>query len=179
MTVRASTVDSRAVLAAQHDGAHPSGVVALEADRRPVDGHDRLGQGHARRAQALGGPRGQDPGQVVAGTDRLDLGGPGRDDDLAGLDVEHPGRRPRHDGRPGIDADDLVAVARVEDQRVGASARGQAAAPAPPPMTTVSTTRRSTGTSGRAAPSGSGGFPPAGCRATTAPGRAAVWQVRT
>ena len=73
---------------------------------------------------------------------------------------------------PGVDADDLDAVARVEDQRVRASARGQAARRTAADDDASRPTRRSTGTSGRTASSGSGGFPSAGCRATTAPGRA-------
>ena len=39
--------------------------------------------------QPFGGPRRDDPGQPIAGADRMDLGGAGRDDDLVRMDVEH------------------------------------------------------------------------------------------
>ncbi len=116
-----------AVVSADHDGPHAPGGVALEADRRRGHGHDRLEQGHAGGAQPVRRPRGQDPGQAISGADRLELRGPSRDHDLVRLDVEHPRRRPRDDGRPGVDAGHLDAVARVEDQGVVALAGGRAA----------------------------------------------------
>ena len=65
---------------------------------------------------ALRGTSGDDAGQVVALADRLDLGRAGGDDDLAGVDVQHALGAARHDGRPRVDGDDLVAILGVEEQ---------------------------------------------------------------
>ncbi len=99
-------------------GTHASGVVALEPDELRTDGHDGLRQVDAGGAESLGGARRQQPIEVVAGHDRLDLGGTGRDDDPLGLDVEHAGRCPGHDRGTRVDGDDLVPLPRVQDERV-------------------------------------------------------------
>ena len=102
-----------------HDGAHapvrrprsgpaPSAVDAVTTGSRRRGRRRRPASRSAARAV-------RSPGQVVARADRVDLGGAGRDDDLVRVDVEHPGRRPDDDHRPGVDRDDLVAGVRVED----------------------------------------------------------------
>ena len=62
---------------------------ARHAGRRCAD-RDCRTQLDARRVEPLGRPRRHEPGEVVARHDRVELGGTGRDDDLGGVDVEHP-----------------------------------------------------------------------------------------
>ena len=81
---------------------------------RRSDGHHST-QVDAGAVQGFGGPRRDESREAVAGAHRVDLRGPGRDDDLVGLDVEHPGRRPHDDQRTGVDRDDLLARTRIED----------------------------------------------------------------
>ncbi len=103
--------------------------LALEADEAPLDGRarhagrgcpdrDRRAEIDAGRVEALRRVRGQESRELVAGTDGVDLGGAGRDDDLAGSDVEHSGRRPGDDRRPRVDRDDLLARGGVEEEHV-------------------------------------------------------------
>ncbi len=116
---------------AGHDRTDATALVALEADELSTDRDDRCRQLHAGSAQALGGARRQQAVEVVARTDRLDLGCTRGDDDLLGTDVEHAARCPGHDGRSGIDRDDLDPVRGVEQQRIRPFGGGSPAALAP------------------------------------------------
>ena len=85
--------------------------------------------------QPFGGPRRDDPGEPIAGADRVDLGGARGDDDLVRVDVEHALRRPDHDHRSGVDRHDLVAGVGVQDTdrlagTFGLRGRSQPARPA-------------------------------------------------
>ena len=160
-------------------GGHPGARRA----RRPA-GPDRHGaaQVHAGRVQPLGGPRRDETGEVVARADRMDLGGAGRDDDLVGMDVEHPVRRPGDDGRTGVDGHDLVAVRGVQDEDVLARRLGlgrgrqparAAADDGDVDLAPVHLDLRPRGVRVRSdcGTTGSGGFAPSGCRTTSRPGR--------
>ena len=50
----------------------------------------------------------------------MDLGGPGRDDDLVRLHMKHPVVGPGDDHRPGVDRHDLVARFGIEDEDASA-----------------------------------------------------------
>ena len=141
--------------------------------------------------QRLRGAGRDEARQVVPGADRLELGRTRRDHDLVGVDVEHPVPRPGDDRGAGIDRDDLVTGAGVEDDdgsAGGSRSASAASSPAdPPPTTATSTSRRRTSIatpagvdprSGRST-TGSGGMSSAGWRTTAIPGRAGAWHVRT
>ncbi len=100
-----------------HRGDPPC-LVALEPDELLADRHDRLWQVHACGSKSLGSPRSEQPVEVVALADGLELGHARRDEDLVRLHVKHPARRPGDDRRAGIDADDLVSIGGVEDQGI-------------------------------------------------------------
>ena len=148
------------------DGLNPA-VLTFEADEQPADrgrlhadggrpDRDDPAEIHTCRVQLLGGSCGHDPGQPVSRADRVDLGRPGRDDDLVGRDVEHPGRRADDDQRSGVDRDDLVArcASRTRTDLPARSASAAAAGPLdPPPMTATSTSRWCSGDRRRAAAS--------------------------
>ena len=102
------------------DGRDPPGLVALEPHEFAPDRDHRLGQRHAGGAQQLRGPGRQQPIKVIALADGLELRGPGRDDDLLRVDVEHAGRCPSDDGRAGVDGDDLMPLGGIKGQ-VGVS----------------------------------------------------------
>ena len=128
------------------DGPHPPGIVAVEADEAPVDtiawhtGGRRPDRHRATKVEpggveAFRGSSGDDPGEVVAGTDRMDLGGPGGDHHLVGVDVEHPAWRAGDDRGAGVDGHDLVPVRSLEDEDLlaghpGRGRSGQTARPA-------------------------------------------------
>ncbi len=82
--------------------------------RRP----DRNGlpERHARRVQLLRGARRQQAAQLAPGHDRVDLGRPGRDHDLVGVDVEHPRPCAHDEHRAGVDRHDLVARGRIQHE---------------------------------------------------------------
>jgi hypothetical protein len=133
--------------------------------------------------QLLGGPRRDDPGQPVAGTDRLDLGGARRDDDLVGMDVQHAVRASDDDHRAGVDRNDLIAEP-ASRTRTDLPARSASARPRPAARSAADDRdvdlEMVRARSGPAAVSRSGpwrpprGVPgsPAGCRATRSPARA-------
>ena len=76
---------------------------------------------------ALGGAGRQQPGQVVARADRLELGRAGRDDDLVGLDMEHAvaGVRATTSGRRRSPTTSCPSAAsRTQDVRADAAGRG-------------------------------------------------------
>ena len=72
-----------AVGGAGDDGGDSAVVVALEADQLTPDPNDAA-EIDAGRLEPRGGARGDDPGEVAARADRLELGRAGRDDDLVG-----------------------------------------------------------------------------------------------
>ena len=86
-----------------HDGADAAARPPSNRTRRPSiasHGHavgwrpdrDRPAKVDAGGVQALRGAGRDEPSQVVAGADRLELGRTRRDDHLVGMDVEHPAR---------------------------------------------------------------------------------------
>ena len=99
-------------------------ALARDAGRWHADGHGAA-QVDAGRVQALRGARRHETRQVVARTDRVDLGGAGRDDHLVGMDVEHAVPGPGDDRRAGVDGHDLVAVRGLQDEDVLAGGAGR------------------------------------------------------
>ena len=182
------------------DGADPA--LALEADEASLDGsarharrrrpdRDRHAQVDARPVEPFRRARGQESVEPVARADRVELGGAGRDDDLAGPDVEHSGRRPGDDHRPGVDRDDLLARGGVEQEHVPPRLLGRRLRPlaaraaaddddvdlGSPDLD--SRARRRPGHVRVGRPTGRGGISTAGWRRTVSPGRAGTWQLRT
>ncbi len=122
-------------------------AVALETHEATRDGRrremrrsrphrDRGPERHARAMKPFRGARRQEAAQPAPRRDRVDLGGPGREHDLCGVHVQHPGRRADDDRRAGVDRHDLVPVAGVQDDdrlsdtlgdRRGVASRGSTA----------------------------------------------------
>jgi hypothetical protein len=115
-----------------HNGHIPAGVmggrsIILEADQvafepEAVDtGGRRAHRHHAAEIdprQQFHGVGGEDPGEVVARADRVDLGGPGGDDNLVGLAANDPVGSADHELWSLVDPDHLLALVIVEDHHL-------------------------------------------------------------
>ena len=156
----------------------------LEIDRRHNSEVDTAGGEHLCGAGRV------DPAEHVALADWMHLGGPGGDDHIVGVHVEHVAVcQPGDHHRARVDADHVVTQLAGEhrDSRPSPRAASAAVVPEfPAPMTTTSARSRrteagvwlgdATGLIGGSRCSG--GAPTAGCRFTRRPGCAAVRHVR-
>ena len=143
---RATEIDDRgvaglgrlgAVVARGHDRGHAAVGVALERTSSSLRRVTARPRSTPAATEALGGPRGHDPGEAAAGADGLDLGRAGRDDDLVGLEMEHPAGLPGDDRRTRIDPDDLDRRRSASRIVAARPARRRRRSPAPPPPTTT------------------------------------------
>ena len=96
------------------------GEGARHVARRLADGH-RDPEIDPGGVEALGRAGRQQSPQPVSRAHGLELGGPGRDDDLAGMDMGHARRAPDDHRGSAVDRHDLGVVPGVEEEHLAAA----------------------------------------------------------